>query len=86
MFKDEFELELNGNTFYVEVEGDASDGIEVTDVKIFDDFGHPVDDTHEYYDDIYNEAVIRDYEVEEHSRDFDYYNHDFNSFLKEDEY
>jgi hypothetical protein len=82
-FKDEFEYEIKGQTYYVEVSGQLTDyGTELDNVTISDDMGE-IDSTHEHYDEIYSYTQDRDYEVEVHHTDFEYYNSDFDNFLRE---
>lgn len=87
-FSDEFEYEAtNGMTFYIEVDGEAFDEHgevfkEIKTISISNDDGE-IDNTHECYNEVVNEVHNRDYEVEVHSSDFEYYNDDVNNFLKE---
>ena len=77
-FRDEYEYEVDGQTFYVEVEGEKFEEdsyiyTEITSVLICDETGQTVDSDNEHYLEIYRDAKERDYDIELHSRDFDYY-------------
>ncbi len=77
-FKDEYETEHAGQTFYVEVEGeqfveDSFIHTEIGEVHIVSELGEAIDEDHHLYLDLVKEAKEREYEPEVHSRDFDYY-------------
>lgn len=87
-FNDEYELELDGETFCVEVEGDTylEEGVqfyELDSVSISDEIGNSLDEEHPKYDAVKQDALDRAYEVEIHSRDFDHSDYDVDSFLME---
>lgn len=83
-FNDEFEYEANDDQlFYVEVQGEVSDGeTHIQEVTISDGV-NKIESDHPLFEEIYAEALNREYEPEVHGRDFDYYDSDFNNFLKE---
>lgn len=76
-FRDEYEFELDGATFYVEVEGERylDEGKTITELSTIDisDSDGPIDSDHQHYFTIRRDAEEREYELEVHSRDFDYY-------------
>lgn len=77
-FSDEYEYELDGFTYYVSVSGQMRniEGHIVPDldfIQIYDDMGELVDVGHDHYEIIYQDALDREYELELHTTDFDYY-------------
>lgn len=82
-FKDEFEYEINGETFYVEVNGQITPYETILDVVTISDDSGEIDETHQHFSEISEYARDRNYEVEIHATDFDYYNQDFDNFLRE---
>lgn len=77
-FSDEFEVEVAGNTYYVNVEGrkarqDTKIVNDIEFIEIHDELGELVDVDHENYEEVYQDALDREYEFEVHSANFDYY-------------
>lgn len=82
-FKDEFEYDVNGVTYYVSVEGNLTDSGTILDRVLIEDNDGVIDADHAAFEEINEYAHNREYEVEEHSVDFDYYTADFDNFLRE---
>lgn len=80
-FKDEFELEMGGKTFFVEVEGEMSveGDVDLNAVIIRDELGQLLGAEDESYGEVLTEVNLRDYEIELHEADFDYYEQNLGS-------
>ena len=80
-FHDEFEVETNGRTYSVEVEGEMfQDDFELRTITIMDELGQIVGDENTDFEEVYNEAQFRDYEIELHTTDFDYYERELGKY------
>lgn len=80
IFRDDYEYEVGGQTYYIEVEGtqvieDDELFTEVNAISITDEAGNILDEEHEHYSEIFRDAQEREYEVEEHNTNFDYYDY-----------
>lgn len=79
MFNDEFEMTASdGKTYYIEVDGAkfSENGqvfTEINQITVHDESGMLFDEDNDIMREISEEAFDRDYEVEVHSRDMDYY-------------
>ena len=76
-FKEEFEYEISGSVYCVSVSGQLV-GYEsiVDDVIITDHLGEQLEESHKHYDEIHSFAVEKEYDIEIHTADFDYYGED----------
>jgi hypothetical protein len=83
IFKDEFEYDVDGITYSVEVEGVLTELETILNKVTIEDNYEAIDSDHKDYHEIYDYAQNREYEVEEHHTDFGYYNHDVDNFLRE---
>ncbi len=77
-FQDEYEFEIDGETYYVAVtgyvHGDEHDVMtEVKTVKICDQYGEDIDEDSVHYPEIIEDAKTRQYDIEMHTSDFSYY-------------
>jgi len=84
-FSDEFEHEVEGVDYTVSVEGEVNKHgeIDVDYVCAYDSNGDPLDEDHDHYGILSDEAHSREYTPEIHNTDFDYYEADINGFLRE---
>lgn len=78
-FTQEYEFEArNGATYFVEVVGNKyseedGDFVELLSVTITDELGEEVGHDHAMFNEIYDDAESREYEVEEHAVDTSFY-------------
>jgi hypothetical protein len=78
MFQIEFEHEAsNGQVYCIEVEGnkffDEESFTEISSLVIHDEIGNEIDSSDPIYNELHTEAFEREYEVEIHNSNFDYY-------------
>lgn len=85
LFKDEYEDIIDGQTFFVEVEGVALGNGEYkfNNILFTDGMGDTVEDDHPLFEALQDRLFSREFELEVHSTDFDYYEYDVDNFLKE---
>lgn len=87
-FQDEFEYTTNNSTYFVKVEGRVVEDEEfifneISHIEVYDSLGDQIDEDHADFSEVYEEALNREYEVEEYNSYFaeDSY---IDSFLQED--
>jgi hypothetical protein len=88
-FNDDFEFEAStGEVFYLSVVGEKfiEDGqiyTEIMSVEAADESGDLVEQDHPLMSEINEEAQYRDYDIEIHSSDFDYYENAYSGLGKD---
>lgn len=81
-FTDEYEVEINGSTYFVSVSGRhySQDNQMIDDIDVCDGLSELVDEDSPDYAEILSDARSREYNVEVHGRDFDRYSEIENLF------
>lgn len=75
-FTNEFELEVNGNEYFIEVEGEQFEEDDqlfhsISSITIKDSVGNLVESDHPDYFDIKQEVNNREFDLEVHESDFE---------------